>query len=134
MRIPKQEDFALLLMSELTKHYRRRLVPLSEIAQKHRVSALFLKKIARLLRQGGLIDSKEGAGGGYTLSREPWDISVWQVIEASSGTASVPPRLWREACPLNTDCLPQQINRTIQESLEQSLKRITLLSLIHPSL
>lgn len=126
MKIPKQEDFAVLLMGELTNNYQRRLVSLSEISRRHGVSVLFLKKIARLLRRRGLIDSKEGIGGGYMLSRQPRTITVWEIVDAVSGVRSVPVRLWREACPINTKCLPQHLNRIVQESIEQSLKRLTL--------
>ncbi len=131
MKLPKQEDFAVLLMGELTNAYHRRLVPLSEISRRHGVSALFLKKIARLLRLRGLIESKEGLGGGYMLAREPRMITVWEIIGAVSGVKSVPVRLWREACPVNSKCLPQHLNRVVQESIEQSLKRLTLETILH---
>lgn len=127
MKIHRQEDVAVLLMSELVRSYNQRLVPLSEISKKHGISALFLKKIARVLRQKGLIESKEGIGGGYTLVREPREITVWEIISADT----VPVRLWRESCPVNNKCLPQHVNRIIQESVEQSLKRINLANLVY---
>lgn len=127
MKIPRQEDVAVLLMSELVRNYARRLMPLSEISKKHGISVLFLKKIARTLRQKGLIESKEGIGGGYTLVREPRTITVWEIISGDS----VPVRLWRQSCPVNSKCLPQHISRIIQESVEQSLKSINLASLVY---
>lgn len=129
MKLIKQEDIAVLLMSELTKNYHRRLVPLSEISKRHGVSGPFLKKIARLLRKANLVESKEGVGGGYALVDDPQKVSVWEVVKAASSQTFVPVRLWREACPINTKCLPQHINKTIQESIEFGLKRITLQSL-----
>lgn len=125
MRIPKQEDFAILMMSELAKNYGKKLVSLSEVATLHGVSVLFLKKIARLLRGAGLVASKEGVGGGYALTRAPRLISVWEVMRAASGKQSTE-SLSKNPCPLYTNCLPRRINKTIEESVEKSLRTISL--------
>lgn len=112
-------------MSELAKSYGKKLVSLSEIAGIHGVSVLFLKKIARLLRGAGLIVSKEGATGGYALARSPNAISVWDVLHAASGKVDSK-SLSNTPCPLFTRCLPQRINKTIEESVEKSLRAITI--------
>lgn len=125
MKIPKQEDFAILLMSELANGYGKKLVSLSSVATTHGVSALFLKKIARLLRQAGLVTSKEGIGGGYALAKHPSRISVWEIMQAASGKEVQ--RITSRVCPLYAACLPQRINKTIGDSVEKGLRGITLL-------
>ncbi|MBI3576707.1 Rrf2 family transcriptional regulator [Candidatus Gottesmanbacteria bacterium] len=125
MKLIKQEDFAVLLMSELAKNYGKKLVSLSEVASTHGVSVLFLKKIARLLRGAGLIVSKEGVTGGYALAKAPNTISVWDVLRAASGRQDTQ-SLSKSPCPLYTRCLPQRINKTIEESVEKSLRTILL--------
>ncbi len=125
MKRIKQEDFAVLLMSELAKNYGKKLVTLTEVATIHGVSMLFLKKIARFLRSAGLVVSKEGASGGYALASAPSTISVWDVLHAASGRADSQ-SLTHTPCPLFTQCLPQRINKTIEESIEKSLREITL--------
>lgn len=128
MKRIKQEDFAVLLMSELAKHYGKKLVSLSEVAATHGVSVLFLKKIARLLRSAGLVVSKEGTAGGYALSKAPNVITVWDVLRAASGREDTR-SLSKSPCPLYTRCLPRRINKTIEESVEKSLRSLTLLRL-----
>jgi Rrf2 family protein len=81
MRFRKHEDFALLLMGELTIHPEKRLT-LTHIAQTHGVSLLYLKKIVRNLKRAGLVQSKEGITGGYRIARNPQSISVWDVVQA----------------------------------------------------
>jgi Rrf2 family transcriptional regulator, cysteine metabolism repressor len=44
-----------------------------------------LEKIIQDLMRGGLIKSKRGASGGYTLARSPEQISFYDVIEAIEG-------------------------------------------------
>lgn len=131
MRIPKQEDLAILLMSELASSGKRRM-PLSEISKKHGVSALFLKKLARLLRQAGLVISKEGVGGGYSLAKKPAAISVWDIMQALAVKPYAVPEVVREraACPIYTRCLPQTIQHTLSQAMERSFRTITMKNLV----
>ena len=130
MKIPKQEDYAILLMSELTRVYPMGRVSLMEISKKHGISQLFLKKIALRLKKAGLIQSKEGLHGGYMLAKVPTRISVWDVIQAASPQKTYENQNIQEVCPLYTQCLPQTINKTIAHALEKSLGEITLLNLV----
>ncbi len=125
MRLIKQEDFAILLMSELAKNYGRKSLSLSHVAEAHGVSVLFLKKIARFLRLSGLVISKEGVTGGYVLAREPRSITVWDILLAVSGKPATA-QLSQNPCPLYTRCLPQKIHQYIENSLEKSLREISL--------
>lgn len=131
MRIPKQEDVAILFMSELAKHRGERLVSLSEIARSHGLSVLFLKKIARLLRHARLIKSKEGSGGGYRLAHNAARISVWDIMQAFSRRQYDVPSLLvrRNTCPVFSACLPQKVERTLSDAMEKSFRTITLASL-----
>ena len=49
----------------------------------------FLEKIIQDLVRGGLIKSKRGSCGGYTLARAPEEISFCDVIEAIEGPIAV---------------------------------------------
>ncbi len=128
MKLIKQEDFAILFMSELAKNYGKKLVSLSEVGTAHGVSILFLKKIARFLRGAALITSKEGVTGGYALARAPRLINVWDIMRAASGKQDTQ-SLSKKPCPLFTRCLPRRINKTIEESVEKSLRTISLYQL-----
>jgi Rrf2 family protein len=132
MKIPKQEDFAMLFMGELARYYRVRLVTLREIAQTHGVSLLFLKKIVRFLRQAGLVESKEGTSGGYFLAKKPSMITLWEIIQAASGQNKIPPAiLAKKTCPLYSECLPQKIKKTVTSAISHSFSAITLADLVN---
>jgi Rrf2 family protein len=57
----------------------------NEIAKQQEVPPKFLEKIIQDLMRCGLIKSKRGACGGYTLARSPEQISFYDVIEAIEG-------------------------------------------------
>lgn len=84
MKITRRDDFSLILMSLLAKYYPGKFISLSLAAKETHLSPLFLKHIAQVLKDKGLIKSKEGVGGGYKLKKHPKDISVADIIQASS--------------------------------------------------
>ncbi|MBI4079302.1 MAG: Rrf2 family transcriptional regulator [Candidatus Levybacteria bacterium] len=84
MHVSRSEDYALILVQSLTKAYKKRLIPLSEIAKKHNLSLLFLRNIAASLKRVGFITAIEGRKGGYKLLKDPKSIQLGNIIEASS--------------------------------------------------
>lgn len=53
------------------------------IADAEDIPSEFLAKILRSLRDGGIIESKRGASGGYVLARPPEELTFLDVIEAA---------------------------------------------------
>lgn len=84
IRFSKKEDYAIFLVNELVLYHKKRLVPLSEIAQKHTLSLLFLRNIASDLRRAGIIQAVEGKTGGYRLTKHPHNIQVGHVLKSLS--------------------------------------------------
>ncbi len=121
MHFQKHEHYAFLFMGELTRQGRKKLIPLTSVSRDHGVSLPFLKKIVRSLRIAGLVKSKEGVGGGYTLARNPQSISLWEIVSAMSAQEPV-----HTACPLNTSCLPQHIRARLTDSIRERLEKISL--------
>lgn len=122
MHFTKLEQYALLLMGELAGSHQAEPLSLVAVSRSHGVSVPFLKKIVRSLRAAGLVQSKEGVGGGYTLAHKPESITLWDIISAfDAGDKPV-----SAVCPLNASCLPQHIRTRLAESIKERLKHISL--------
>jgi Rrf2 family iron-sulfur cluster assembly transcriptional regulator len=130
MKLPRTENTALLLATTVAQGYGKKQVSVSEIANRHGISVSFLKKLARALRQAGLLTSKEGLGGGYTLSAHPSKISVWDILEAVKQMDKKDTDLTNAACPINRYCLPQNIQKTIDSTLKKNLSAVMLEDLL----
>jgi Rrf2 family protein len=63
----------------------RYLYPINEITARQPIPDRYLEHIFALLRRGGLIQSQRGAKGGYVLAREPWQITMLEVIMLMDG-------------------------------------------------
>jgi Rrf2 family protein len=53
-----------------------------QIAEGTRVPAAYLSKVLQGLRRGKLVHSQRGLHGGFTLAREPKDMTIWDVVQA----------------------------------------------------
>lgn len=125
MHFTKIEQYALLLMGELARSGQVRPLSLSGVSNRHGISLPFLKKIVRSLRAAGLVHSKEGLGGGYTLTRHPEHISLWDIL-SSVESVTIDTKLTSDICPLNTSCLPQHIRSLVSITIKDRLERISL--------
>jgi Rrf2 family protein len=85
---PKTE-YALLALMELAKRFKDgEPLQTRQIAEQQQIPDRYLEQLMGILRQQGLVKSQRGAKGGYLLGREPWQISLLDVILAMEGKAS----------------------------------------------
>ncbi|RMH38876.1 MAG: Rrf2 family transcriptional regulator [Deltaproteobacteria bacterium] len=56
-----------------------------DIARRERIPLRYLEQIFQDLRRAGLVDSKRGPRGGYTLKRDPAEITLGDVVRALQG-------------------------------------------------
>jgi len=60
-------------------------VKIADIARRQKIPQKFLELILASLKQGGFVESRRGAEGGYLLARLPEQITIGQVIEFLEG-------------------------------------------------
>lgn len=86
MKVSVQVDYACRVMAELARlHGSGELARIEHLAETEAVPANFLGQILLKLRNHGLIRSRRGSRGGYTLARPPEEISVLDVLIAVDG-------------------------------------------------
>ncbi|MCP4659715.1 MAG: SUF system Fe-S cluster assembly regulator [bacterium] len=134
LRMTKQADYGLVLMTHLANEGDRRFTA-AELASETRIPSPMVSKILKVLGRRGLLKSHRGVKGGYSLDRDPRQISVAAVISALEGPIGftecaddTPGSCTREAvCRLRVSW--QRINLTLRRALED----ISLAELIQPS-
>lgn len=85
MKISRQEDYAIALVSALLEENRSgRYLKLAFIAKKYRLPLAFLRKIAATLKTAGVVAVKEGRNGGYRLAGAARSLTLGQVLGAFS--------------------------------------------------
>ena len=77
---PKKNQYALRAIFELAKHRGKGPKKISEIAEVQSIPLRFLEVILGQLKGSGLVESKRGFYGGYSLTRSADKISVGDVL------------------------------------------------------
>jgi len=86
VKISARVDYACRVLAELARlHGSGTLAQIEHLAQTEAVPANFLAQILGKLRTHGLIVSRRGNQGGYTLARAPEEISLHDILMAVEG-------------------------------------------------
>lgn len=85
MHLSAQEEYGLRCLVQVARRGNAGPVGIAEVADAEGLSADYVAKLLRVLRQGGLLTSTRGAAGGYALARAAHDITVWHAIEILGG-------------------------------------------------
>ncbi|MCI4463158.1 MAG: Rrf2 family transcriptional regulator [Caldisericum sp.] len=109
-----------------------RRATVSEIAHNNNVSFPYILRICSMLREHHILESEKGRSGGYTLARDPKDITVREIIEAV-GRQSIEVKCEFGKKTLKckpTECISMQSLEYLKERLDEFLQNITLEDLI----
>lgn len=103
--ITKKSKYALKALSILTEEYsRHRPVLISDLAKRGRMPKKFLEVILLELKNNGVLQSKMGKGGGYSLVRPPDQIMLSSVMRILEGPLSPLPCLSQTSYQKCDDC------------------------------
>jgi len=81
-------DYALHAIFDLALQKQGEPIKIAEIARRQKIPQKFLELILAGLKQGGFVESRRGAEGGYLLAKPPDTITVGEVIRFVEGTKS----------------------------------------------
>ncbi len=56
-----------------------------QIAAQQHIPDRYLEQLLAILRRAGLVCSQRGARGGYLLAREPWQITLLEIMNCIEG-------------------------------------------------
>jgi Rrf2 family protein len=88
LRLSTKGRYGTRLMVNLARHYGagRRTVILKNVSTEEEISIRYLEQIIIPLKINRLVKSVRGAGGGYTLARNPEDIRLNEILHALEGS------------------------------------------------
>ena len=88
MRLSKKGEYAVRALIEIGLEAKQRpgnLIQISTVAQRTNIPEKFLEQILLALRNGGVLKSKRGVEGGYSLAKDAEDINLGEVIRLLDG-------------------------------------------------
>lgn len=125
--LTKKADYGLELMIALAENYGQGPIPLRQIAKAKKLPFKYLEQVVVPLRESGLIEAKEGKGGGYFLKKSPKKISIGEIVEVLEGPVEVGYCL---GCPKAAICGQKDIWVEVGDKVRETIEGKTLADLI----
>lgn len=89
MELSCKSEYAILALLELATHYSSgEPLQIRQIAAQQNIPDRYLEQLLATIRRAGLVRSQRGAKGGYLLAREPWKITLLEVVNCLEGLDS----------------------------------------------
>jgi Rrf2 family cysteine metabolism transcriptional repressor len=96
MNISVKGEYALQAIFDLASNPTKEPVKIAEIARRQKIPQKFLELILASLKQGGFVESRRGAEGGYLLSKRAEAITIGEVLRFVEGRQEERSRLRRQ--------------------------------------
>jgi Rrf2 family transcriptional regulator, cysteine metabolism repressor len=90
MHISVKGEYALQAIFDLAAHNSGGPVRIADIAKRQKIPQKFLELILAALKQGGFVESRRGAEGGYLLARPADTLTIGEVVRFVEGAHSGP--------------------------------------------
>lgn len=119
MNISVKDQYALQAIFDLASRRPGEPVKIAEIARRQKIPQKFLEMILAGLKQGGFVESRRGAEGGYLLARPAESLSVGEVLRFLEGTNSAKSRARRNTDTPFTE-MWQQVDRAVSNVLDRT--------------
>jgi Rrf2 family transcriptional regulator, cysteine metabolism repressor len=124
MRVTAKGEYATQAVLYLALQYPG-VLTIHDIAQRHHIPLKYLEQILVELKRGGVLESRRGVNGGYTLARAPERISVGEVLRIVDGAFAESSCIHNEAmggvCVEGQSCGLKQTWRDVQGAVEKIL-------------
>ncbi len=134
LRISKLTDYGVVLMAELARDPAGSTQNARELAERTNLPFPMVGKVLKTLAREGLLVSHRGSKGGYGLAQPPDQISVAKVIAALEGPVAITEcGAAPGVCEHEPSCHVRTPMERVSAVVAQSLERVTLADLVHPS-
>ncbi len=126
--------YGMRAMLEIAEHSTGRPVDLNEISKKQGISKKYLHALLVQLKNAGLLTSVRGNAGGYLLSRNPKEITLFELFMALEGSVELVDCVAHSAlCARADNCAARKFWERLSTTIRSELESTTLADLMDES-
>jgi Rrf2 family protein len=132
IKISTKSQYGLRAMVYLAK-FPKQISSIKTISDNEDIPFDYLEKIISKLEKSGLINSKKGVQGGYSLAMDSSKIKIGDIVRALEGDIVLVKCISNQkgcVCPRDKKCLTKSFWKKIQDSLNNAFDSLTLKDLI----
>ncbi|OIQ49258.1 HTH-type transcriptional regulator IscR [Pseudodesulfovibrio hydrargyri] len=131
MKLTTRSRYGTRMMLDIAQHGKEGPVRIQDIADRQGVSAKYLEKLIRKLKDVGFVKSKRGPRGGHSLAKPAAEIPIGEVVHALEGDGSlVECRSGDKGCARIRECLTRRLWQEAADAMYARLNTFTLADLI----
>src|SRR4051794_22649490 len=114
-------------------------VLIADLAERERIPRKFLEAILLELKNAGVLQSKKGKGGGYSLSRAPDQITMGEIIRVIDGPLAPVPCVSEKAyarcdgCADEATCGTRLVMKQVRDAIAGIVDNTTLAQILERS-
>ena len=131
MKLSKKGEYALRALIDVAMNSDKGVAQAHDIARKENIPIKFLEQILLILKNAGLLQSRRGVGGGYSLTRPADQIILGEVIRLIDGplapigcaSKTAPERC---SCPDEAACGLRSVMLDVRDAISNVVDRLTL--------
>jgi Rrf2 family protein len=129
MRLTTKSEYALLMLTCLSRRGRKTPVPLASVAEEQGIPLKYLEHLAGSLTKAGYLRASRGPRGGYRLARDPGAISLAEIVRLLDGPlapARSVSKYYYEPSPIEKERKLVRVLREIRTFVAGRLETTTL--------
>jgi Rrf2 family protein len=123
LRLSNRGRYAVRALFDLAFH-EGRPAQVRDVAARQRIPQRFLEQILQALKRAGLVESKRGPRGGFTLARPAEDVRLGDVLRAVEGPVALAPA--RRPKRIDLRDVPDFALADLGKSVEKCFDDVTL--------
>lgn len=137
MRLSTKSRYGLRALFDIAYNCGSAPTQIQDISRRQDISPRYLEQIFQNLKRAGILKSKRGPQGGYTLTRKPEEITILEILNATEqdvllvGCVGSTPkkRKRKEECPFEGNCVTQTVWKDASDLLNTLFTGMTLQTL-----
>ncbi len=131
MKLSTKGRYAVMAMLDLALNNKnQKPVKLTDISQRQGISLSYLEQLFTKLRRHDLVNSTRGPNGGYSLSHQPSEITIAQIITAVDECIDATRCNGEKNCHDTQICVTHQLWTDLSKQICDFLSGITLAQII----
>ena len=127
MLISSKSEYGLLALMDISLHQQQGPVNRSHIAERLQIPLPYLTQVLRQLVNGKILRSIRGPAGGYSLERNPEEVSLLEVVTVLQGAVSPASCAGSDSsCTRLQDCILADVWSRLKSANEDLLRETML--------
>ena len=130
MKLSTQSRYGVRAILDIAYNSEGLETQVKDISRRQGISPRYLEQIFQKLKKGGILVSKRGPRGGYSLSKRPEDITVGEIVKITEGSIDPVPCLSpgdpSQPCERADECVTRVIWNEAGLRLKEYLDSITI--------